>query len=504
MGDPHFPVKRNEVKMEPILSLKGITKYYPGVIALNNFSVDFAPGEVHALLGENGAGKSTLIKVISGAITPDAGEIILEGISYSKMTPVLSRKNGIEVIYQEFNLVDTLSAAENICLGERYGRFVNHKIMEEKAARIFKQFKIDINPKAAVETLTSAHRQIVEISKAISKDCKLLIMDEPSAPLTVNEVDCMFDIVRTLKQKGITIIYISHRMDEIFTIADRVTVMRDGGYVTTLNTRDTNREELINLMVGRELKESYPKTKNEHNTEVLRVENICGNGDKEISFSLKKGEILGFAGLVGAGRTELARLIYGADKKDSGKIYIEGKEVGIHSTTDAISNGIGLIPEDRKNQGCFLEQSIEWNIAFNNIRNLSKSGIVNENRVEKISEEYKKVLQIKTPTLQQLVKNLSGGNQQKVVIAKTLATDSKVIIFDEPTRGIDVGAKQEIYELMNELAMKGIGIIMISSDMEELLGMSDRIVVLAEGKVTGELNRDEFNQTTILKLASNC
>jgi ribose transport system ATP-binding protein len=257
-------------------------------------------------------------------------------------------------------------------------------------------------------------------------------------------------------------------------------------------------------MVGRELKESYPKTKNEHNAEVLRVNNIFGNGDKDISFSLKKGEILGFAGLVGAGRTELARLIYGADKKDSGKIYVEGKEVEIHSTTDAINNGIGLIPEDRKNQGCFLEQSIEWNIAFNNIKNLCKSGIVNDNQVEKIAEEYKDVLRIKTPTLQQLVQNLSGGNQQKVVIAKTLATNSKIIIFDEPTRGIDVGAKQEIYELMNELAGKGIGIIMISSDMEELLGMSDRIVVLAEGKMTGELSREEFDQTTILKLASNC
>lgn len=490
--------------METILSLKGITKYYPGVIALNNFSIDFAPGEVHALLGENGAGKSTLIKVISGAIEPDSGEINLEGKAYSKMSPSISRGNGIEVIYQEFNLVDTLSAAENICLGEKYGRFINHKIMEEKAAKIFKQFKINIDPKATVETLTSAHRQIVEISKAISKECKILIMDEPSAPLTVNEVDSMFDIVRTLKQKGITIIYISHRMDEIFTIADRVTVMRDGGYVTTLNTKDTNREELINLMVGRELKESYPKTQNVQQTEVLRVANMSGNGDKDISFTLKKGEILGLAGLVGAGRTELARLIYGADKKDSGKIYVDGNEVEIHSTTDAIANGIGLIPEDRKHQGCFLEQSIEWNIAFNNIKELSRLGIVNNSAVEKTAVDYKEVLHIKTPTLQQLVKNLSGGNQQKVVIAKTLATDSKVIIFDEPTRGIDVGAKQEIYELMNELAKKGIGIIMISSDMEELLGMSDRIVVLAEGRMAGELSREEFDQITILKLASNC
>lgn len=489
--------------MEPILELKNITKYYPGVVALNHFSIAFEPGEVHALLGENGAGKSTLIKVISGAIEPDDGEIILEGRHYARMTPSLSRNNGIEVIYQEFNLVDTLSAAENICLGEKYGRFVNHHMMEEKAAAIFQQFKIDIDPKAPVETLTSAHRQIVEISKAISKDCRILIMDEPSAPLTVSEVECMFDIVRTLKKKGITIIYISHRMEEIFTIADRVTVMCDGGYVKTLFTKDTNREELISLMVGRELKESYPKTSKACQEEVLRVENYSGNGDSNISFVLHKGEILGFAGLVGAGRTELARLLYGADQKTDGKLYIEGKEVHIGNTTQAIQNGIGLIPEDRKNQGCFLEQSIAWNISFNNIRRLSKKGIVQEKSVEQSAKQYRDVLQIKTPTLQQQVKNLSGGNQQKVVIAKTLATDSRIIIFDEPTRGIDVGAKQEIYELMDELAKKGIGIIMISSDMEELLGMSDRIIVLSEGKLTGELQREEFDQTTILRLAGS-
>ncbi|MDD2970853.1 MAG: sugar ABC transporter ATP-binding protein [Lachnospiraceae bacterium] len=488
--------------MEYILSLRNITKRYPGVIALNQLSVDFKPGEVHALLGENGAGKSTLIKVISGAISPDEGEIIWEGKSYSKMTPKISKMNGIEVIYQEFNLVDTLSAAENICLGEKYGKFVDFSIMEKKAAEIFKQFKIDIDPKAKVERLTSAHRQIVEISKAISRECKLLIMDEPSAPLTVNEVDCMFDIVRTLKKKGITIIYISHRMEEIFTIADRVTVMRDGGFVKTLSVADTNREELINLMVGRELKENYPKTVNANQEEALRVEHMTGNGDTDISFSLRKGEILGFAGLVGAGRTELARLIYGADKRESGKIYVDGTQVQIHSTTDAIENGIGLIPEDRKNQGCFLEKGIGWNIAFNNLKNLSKSGIVNKAKAKAVAEEYRDLLQIKTPSLEQDVKNLSGGNQQKVVIAKTLATNSKVIIFDEPTRGIDVGAKQEIYELMNNLSKKGIGIIMISSDMEELLGMADRIIVLSEGKMTGELQGGEFDQTEILKLAS--
>ncbi|TCL56259.1 ribose transport system ATP-binding protein [Kineothrix alysoides] len=490
--------------MEPILTLKNITKLYPGVRALDDFSIEFKPGEIHALLGENGAGKSTLIKVISGAIEPTAGEIVYKNKTYSRMTPKISRDNGIEVIYQEFNLVDTLSAAENICMGDRFGRFVDFKKMEKIAADIFKQFKIDINPKALVEGMTPAHKQIVEISKAISKKCELLIMDEPSAPLTVKEVECMFDIIEVLKKKGITIIYISHRMDEIFRIADRVTVMRDGTFVKTLLTKETNRDELISLMVGRELSSDYPKPKKHYDEEILRLEHIYGNGDSNISFSLRKGEILGLAGLVGAGRTELARLIYGADRMDSGKIYLEGKEIKIKSTSDAIHYGIGLIPEDRKNQGCFLEQSIEWNIAFNNIRRFSKSGIVNQKQTEEAAKKYGEAMSIKTPSYVQDVKNLSGGNQQKVVIAKTLAANSRIIIFDEPTRGIDVGAKQEIYELMCALADEGIGIIMISSDMEELLGMSQRIIVLAEGKKAGELEKEEFSQTAVLKYASSC
>lgn len=491
--------------MEPILSLKNITKRYPGVVALDHFSMEFLPGEVHALLGENGAGKSTLIKTISGAIVPDEGEMIFKGETFKAMTPALAKEKNIEVIYQEFNLIDTLSAAENICLGEKYGRFVDFKTMEKKAADIFAHFKIDIDPKAPVESLSTAHKQIVEISKAISKKCELLIMDEPSAPLTVNEVDIMFDIVRTLKKQGITIIYISHRMDEIFTIADRVTVMRDGSYVKTLNVKDTNREELIRLMVGRELSQTYPSPEKHYEEELLRIENLCGNGDTDISFSLKKGEILGIAGLIGAGRTELARVIYGAEPKESGKIFLEEKEVEIHSTSDAIRQGIGLIPEDRKTQGCFLEKSVKWNIAANTIRRMAKGLIMDEARIEKTASEYQEKLRIKTPDLEQLVQNLSGGNQQKVVIAKTLAAKSKVVIFDEPTRGIDVGAKQEIYELMCELADQGIGIIMISSDMEELLGMSQRILIMADGKITGVLNsKEEFSQEKVLSYASNC
>ncbi|MCM8710312.1 sugar ABC transporter ATP-binding protein [Clostridium sp. SYSU_GA19001] len=485
-----------------ILSLRNITKEYPGVVALNDFSLDFYEGEVHALLGENGAGKSTLIKIISGAITPEAGEIVLGDKVFTKMTPYLSRENGIEVIYQEFNLVDSLSAAENIYLGKRNGRFVNYSLMEEEAKELFKQFNIDLDPSQEVESMTTAKRQIVEITKAVSKNARILIMDEPSAPLTVAEVECMFNIVRKLKAKGVTIIYISHRMDEIFKISDRVTVMRDGCYITTKDTKKTNRNELISLMVGRELKQTYPKKSIIPKDIALEVRNLIGNGNEDISFSVKKGEILGVSGLIGAGRTEMARVIFGVEKLESGEILIEGKPVIIKSPSDAINHGIGLIPEDRKTQGCFLEMNIKWNISFTNIKNISKNLIVDRKLEDEDAEKYKNLLNIKTPSVLQMVKNLSGGNQQKVVLAKTLAANSKIIIFDEPTRGIDVGAKQEIYNLMCDLANEGKAIIMISSDMEELLGMSDRIIVLSEGRLTGELQKSEFSQDRILDLAS--
>jgi ribose transport system ATP-binding protein len=462
-------------------------------MALDNLSIDFTAGEVHALLGENGAGKSTLIKVISGAISPNKGEIWVDGNKFDRMTPFESRAKGIEVIYQEFNLVDSLSAAENICFGNRYGHLVDFAKMNEIARNIFSQFRIDLDPAAIVETLTPAQKQIVEIAKSISKKCKILIMDEPSAPLTVREVNTMFDVVRHLKAQGVTIIYISHRMEEIFEISDRVTVMRDGRYIDTLKTQETTRDELITLMVGRKLSANYPRKKNDSHDEALRIEHVSGNGLSDISLRVNKGEILGIGGLVGAGRTELARLIFGADKRTSGTIFIDGKKVKIENTSDAIRNGIGLIPEDRKAQGCFLDQTIEWNIAFNNIKGLSSSGIVNNGKVQKLAEEFRQKLNIKAVSTKQNVKTLSGGNQQKIVIAKTLASDSSVLMFDEPTRGIDVVAKQEIYHLMRALAEQGTGIIMISSDMEELLGMSDRILVLAEGKIAGELQKSEFS-----------
>jgi len=487
-----------------VLSLKNITKRYPGVLALDHVSLDFVEGEVHALLGENGAGKSTLIKAVAGAIDFDHGVIQIGGQDYAKMTPHLSRQLGIEVIYQEFNLVPTLSVAENIFLGDRIGNsfWFDQREMETRAGMILEQFEVDINPRRLVRDLSPAQQQIVEIAKSVSKNVKILFMDEPSAPLSVSEVETMFRIIRQLKQQGVTIIYISHRLEEVFQIADRVTVMRDGCYVGTRYTQDTNRQELISLMVGRELKEIYPARAITPTEIALEVRNLSGNGDQNISFAVKRGEILGIAGLVGAGRTELAMVLFGAVPAESGEIWINGQPAQIRSPADAIHHKVGLLTEDRKGQGLFLEMAVKWNICFPIVRLLSKYGFVDTKREDRIAEQYRERLNIRTPSLLQLVKNLSGGNQQKVVLAKSLAAQSEILIFDEPTRGIDVGAKQEIYKLMCELANNGIAILMISSDMEELLGMSDRIIVLCEGRLAGEVPRERFRQDYILDLAS--
>ncbi|MDR0562029.1 MAG: sugar ABC transporter ATP-binding protein, partial [Spirochaetaceae bacterium] len=459
-----------------VLSLEGVTKVYPGVTALNNFSVDFRSGEVHALLGENGAGKSTLIKIIAGAVEPDGGSIRIGTESYTRLSPRKARELGIEVIYQEFNLMPSLTAAENIFFGEKTGRLVSQKTMETKAKAIFDEFEVDIDPRSPVRNLPASRQQIVEIAKAVSRNAKIIIMDEPTAPLSIAEVEHLFTLIRKFKKRGTTIIYISHRLDELFTISDRVTVMRDGQFVKTLETAHTARQELLSLMVGRELKETYPERSHVPGEVVFELRNVSGNGDRDISFTLRKGEILGMAGLVGAGRTELAKVIVGAAKKASGTILIDNRPVDIRSPQDALRHGIGLIPENRKEEGCFLNMDISWNIAFANLSRIS-GFMVRKNEERVLAEHFKNLMRIKTPSLSQKVKLLSGGNQQKVVLSKTLAAESRILIFDEPTRGIDVGARQEIYTLMNDLAAKGHSIIMITSDMEELLGMSDRIIV---------------------------
>ena len=487
-----------------ILQVENLTKRYPGVTALDNVSFSIEAGEIRGLIGENGAGKSTIIKSIAGAISFEEGALIINGQRYTSITPTLAIENGISVIYQEFNLVPSMTVAENIFLGEKIGSkyAVNFKEMEKRSKEIFDRFGVDIDVKAQVGTLSTAQKQLVEIAKSISKNVKVLFMDEPSASLSVSEIEVMFEIVRTLKKDGIAIVYVSHRLDELFEICDSVTVMRDGKMIDTKPIQELNRQSLIKLMVGRELTETYPDRHKVSDDVVLELRNVYGNGDVGIDLKLYKGEILGLGGLVGCGRTELAKLIYGAEHVEKGEIYLNGDKVTINSPSEAITMGIGLIPEDRKTEGVFLNFPIDWNVVIQCVRALSNSGVIDPQKTKSISEKYIDELKIVTPSKKQMVRNLSGGNQQKVVLAKVLAANTKIIIFDEPTRGIDVGAKQEIYYLMDRLTRQGISIIMISSDMEELLGMSDRIVVLSEGSIAGELSRDEFSQVAVMELAS--
>ena len=489
---------------KPILSLKDIMKIYPGVVALNKVSIDFYPGEVHALIGENGAGKSTFIKTITGAHAPDGGTVTLNGETYSAMTPALARKHGVECIYQEFNLIDVLSAAENICYGERYGKLVNQKKMRAIAQEIFDDFGVDINPDTLVRDLTPGHMQIVEIAKAVSKNARILILDEPTAPLSVAEVEILFRIVRKLKDDGVAIIFISHRLDEVFELTDRISILRDGEYITTLNTRETNRAELIKHMVGREMSATFPPRHAEIGEVALELKHLSGNGVRDISFKARKGEVLGISGLVGAGRTEIMKVVYGAEKRQYGEVWVNGELADIRSPHDAMHKyGVCLIPEDRKREGCFLQETISWNIVYNVLGKISRFGVVGKKKEKEIADFYGKSMRIKAPDLANTkVMTLSGGNQQKVVVGKALATKSDIVIFDEPTRGIDVGAKYEIYELINQLCEEGKCVVMITSDMEELLGMSDRIVVFGERCLVGELTKEEFSQERILDMAS--
>lgn len=486
-----------------MLELKNITKTYPGVVALNNVSVTFQQGEVHAVMGENGAGKSTMIKIISGAINPDpGGEIIFDGKSYTQMTPALSAENGVAVIYQDINLVTPMTVAENMFMGRKMGKGYSKRRLNALAQEIFDEYGFQLDPAMRVERLSPANQQMVEIARAISNNAKIMIMDEPTAPLAAAEVDLLFSIIAKLKAKGVTVIYISHRMDEVFQITERVTVLRDGQYVTTINTADTNRQQLVNLMVGRELNENFPTRKTPVGDVILEAKNLTGNSVENISFRLHRGEVLGFAGLVGSGRSETMELICGAKKMDSGEVWMNGQKMHITSPASAIEHGIGLIPEDRKEQGVILFNTVKFNTSLSTAHKLTKFGFISGKKNKEMAEKYRETLRIKVPHIDQMVVNLSGGNQQKVVLAKTLAADPDVIIFDEPTKGIDVGAKQEIYNLMNELVAQGKAIIMVSSDMEEILGMSDRIIVLHEGLVSGELRREEFSQERVLHLAS--
>lgn len=492
---------------EYVLQLQHIRKEYPGVVALKDVTLELKKGEILALIGENGAGKSTLIKCCSGAVIPTSGKIVVNGKEFTSMTPQLAAENGIAIIYQEFNNVKEMSAAENLFLGRpiKKGIIIDKKAMEVEAAKAFERLHIKINPKTLMKDLTVGYQQMVEIAKAIQQDAKILIMDEPSAPLTSAEVESMFEVVELLRKQGVSIIYISHRLEEIYRLSDRIVVIRDGEYVKTLITENSQVEELIQLMVGRELTENFPPRGNciDENEVVLELKNVTGNGDRDINLKLHKGEILGLGGLVGAGRTELAEMIFGAVPKKSGQIFFKGKEINPKTPREAIDTGIALVPEDRKRHGAMLGISIKNNINMPIYEKNSHLSVIDAKKEMEIAKKYQDSMAIKTPTLNQLVRNLSGGNQQKVILGRWLAADSELIIFDEPTRGIDVGAKYEIYKLMNELVEKeGKSILMVSSEMEELMGMSDRIIVLAEGEMTGELNKAEFTQERILTFAS--
>lgn len=486
------------------MALENVTKMYPGVVALDDVSIQFKRGEVHAIVGENGAGKSTLIRIISGVTQPTSGKIVIEGVSHDALTTSLSMELGIAVVYQEFSLVPELNVTENIFLGAfiRKGWIIDRKTMDEQARALFKRLRIDIDTHTKVADLTNGYQQMVEIAKAISRNSKILIMDEPSAPLTTNEVESMFRIIEVLKQQGVTVIYISHRLEEIFRISDRVSVFRDGKYITTLNTQQTNKNELIKFMVGRTLSETYPKRDYATDETVLSVRNLSGNGVKDISFDLKRGEILGLGGLVGAGRTEFVQLLFGNAKISGGDIFLYSKSIAPRSPKKAVKLGISMVPEDRKKYGIILDMNVRNNLTLTTIKMLSRKLIVKRALENNLAEKYIQTLKIRTPGVKQTLRNLSGGNQQKVVLGKWLATNHQILIMDEPTRGIDVGTKKEIYEMMTEIVKQGCSIIMISSDMEEMIGMSDRMVILCKGRQSGILEKKNYSQERILRYST--
>ncbi|GAB4568475.1 MAG: sugar ABC transporter ATP-binding protein [Anaerolineae bacterium] len=502
-----------------LLRMENVSKAFPGVQALDRVNLDVRVGEILGLIGENGAGKSTLMKILSGVYPMDEGRIYLRGQPVEIHNPHHAQQLGISIIYQEFNLMPNLTVMENIFIGREPGSrvFVDWRRLREQAQDLLDRLGVSLSPQAVVRDLSVAEQQMVEIAKALSMKVQVLIMDEPTSALSDTEVQALFDIMRDLRQDGISIIFISHRLEEVLSVCDRVTVLRDGRNVGTLDAAEATEDMLIQLMVGRSLEEFFDRSaqlvdtaaaESSQREVVLEVRGLTRRGTKrdpsaivleDVSFELHRGEILGLAGLVGAGRTEVARLIFGADERDAGEIYVEGRPVDIRSPLDAIRHGIGFVPEDRKEQGLILNMAVRENVTLPSLERLSRRGFVAQAEEERLVREYVDRLQIRTPSLEQKVKNLSGGNQQKVVIAKWLLLRPKILIMDEPTRGIDVGAKAEIYALMHQLAREGVGIIMISSELPELLAMSDRIVCMAEGRVTGVLDRAEATPELVMR-----
>jgi len=490
---------------EPLLRMVGISKSFPGVRALDRVDLDLRPSEVHALAGENGAGKSTLMKILSGLYRADEGEIWLRG---KKVTPTGPRdmiEAGLSVIYQELNLVPYLSVAENIFLGReprRAGGFIDWKKMRSDVTRLLEPFGLSLDPRARVNTLGPAYQQVVEIAKALSLRSDILVMDEPTAALTGREVERLFEVIRGLRRSGVSVIYISHRLQEIKLVADRVSVLRDGRHIVTAPVGDISIDDIIRHMVGRTLTEQYPKASTAPGPELLRVEGLTRRGVcRDVSFSVRRGEILGVAGLVGAGRTEIMELVFGSKRRDAGRIFVEGKEVDIRSTRDAVRSGIALIPEERKRQGLVLGLSVFDNVALTVLDRHSRAGLIRRAVVTDLVSRVAKAIRVRTPSLAQTVRNLSGGNQQKVVLCKWFVRSCDIYIFDEPTRGIDVGAKVEIYKLMQDLAARGAAIVMVSSDLPEVMNLSDRIAVVWGGRIVGEFARGAVNEEQVMSYA---
>ena len=484
--------------------MRGISKSFPGVKALDNVGFTVAEGEVRALVGENGAGKSTLMKILNGNYKKDCGDILIDGEVVNITNPQVADSLGITIIFQELNLVDDLSIAENIFAGRlsAKGKLVNWKEINEKAKQLLERVSFDTDPTRLVGSLTVAEKQMVEIAKALSRNSRIILMDEPSATLTKKELDALFEIIRDLKKQGIAVIYISHRMEEIFQICESVTVMRDGQIIGTRQVADVTSDELVEMMVGREVNSAYPKRNVEIGEEVLRVENLCRKDrEQNVAFSLYKGEVLGIAGLVGAGRTEIMRAIFGVDYIKSLDVYVKGKKVKITDPASAKKHKIAFLTEDRKIEGLTLDFSVKSNIVSANLPSIRKGLFTSKKLENQIADEYIEKIRVKTPTRNQKVGNLSGGNQQKVVVGKWLNSEPDILIMDEPTRGIDVGAKREIYEIINDLVAQGKSVILISSELPEVLGMSDRVLVMKDDAIVAELTGEDINPVEVMRHA---
>ncbi len=500
--------KQGKVKCmgDYIVELSGVSKRFPGVLALDNVSFNLKSGEVLALLGENGAGKSTLMKILSGVYTKDSGTLKIFGSDIDDITPKRAQELGIAIIHQELNMCSHLTVAENIFLGREITKsgVLSDREMQRQAKKILDNLNIDIAPDTIVGDLAVSKQQMVEIAKALSTNAKVLIMDEPTSALTSKEIDDLFTIIRKIKSEGCGIVYISHRLEELEHIVDRVTILRDGQFITSMDYASTTLEEIISNMVGREIKEKFPRVECKKGKKIFEVKKLnAGRMVRDVSFDLYEGEIVGIAGLMGAGRTETTRAIFGIDPKDSGEIVLDGKTIAISKPMDAIQAGIVLAPEDRKKDGLCTKLSVRENVSLPNLDILCNSlSIVNRKKEKDMVEKAVKDLKIKLPNSEVNAASLSGGNQQKVVVGKWLARNSRIVIFDEPTRGIDVAAKVEIYNLMNELKEQGIGVLFVSSEMPEVLGISDRIIVMCDGKVTGEMATSEATQDLILKYAT--